>query len=533
VKPRLAPGWAYALVAASATLPFLPVLWAWFGADDFAFVYIIRQVPAFGAFLWRDFVENFSNTAFYRPLGLLGLYADLRFGGGAAWLPHLSNLVLHTLTAIGVFRLARVLAPRGAGVVPALVAAAAFAASPRRVEAVGWISCRPDLLATCATVWAANFAARARAAGAVATWGLALLSKESSAAMPAAFVVASPEPAQGWRLRTMLARVLPYAMLAIVYLVVRRVLVGAWIGGYGTAQHTPHLGDLDNFLKYLAYSVLPPLEPLSHAVRDPLVRWITGALVLGGCAFAGWSAFRGRAEPAMRTGVVWFLCAVAPVLSLDVSLTSPLNDRLLYLPSVGIALALSSLPWLRRSSIAAALAAAIGAGAVMTYEMSTRWRDAGVVTAQWLRGVGAISRSLPTSCAVWIVAAPDSLGGSYALRSGWRFGLHMLDSSREPADVRQVTLYLQRVIGVVPVIVTDEGGGVLRIASAGRDPEVIHGWTAGAPGLEMIETTTVGDRLGRTPYARLRLTAPGVVVGPSPTGPVVLGYVGEACRSGG
>ncbi|MBL8143530.1 MAG: hypothetical protein JNM38_20625 [Acidobacteria bacterium] len=529
---RPAPRWAWAAVAGAASLPFLPVLWAWFGADDFAFIYIIRLVPEFGAFLWRDFVENFSNTAFYRPLGMLGLYLDLRLGGGEAWLPHLSNLIVHVATAVGVFRLALLLAPRGSSFVPALIGAAAFAASPRRVEAVAWVSCRPDLLATCFTVWAANFAASGRARSSVATWGLALLGKESTAAMPLALASSSMRPDAAWHVPTLVRRLVPYAMLAVAYLAIRRVLVGSWIGGYGTAQHTPTVGDLDNVAKYFAYSLLPPLESLSHAIREPLVRGATGAAVLAGCGVAALFAFRARHAPAVRVGAIWFACAVLPVLSLAVSLTSPLNDRLLYLPSVGVALVVSGFAWLARPAVAALAAVLIAAGGIVTAEMSNRWREAGPVTERWLRGVAEISRPLPASCAVWITAAPDSLGGAYVLRSGWRFALHMLDSSREPADIRQVTLYLQQDPDVVPVVVRMTGPGEVEVASAGPTPEVIHGWTAGTPGLEMLETTTVGDRFGRTPFARLRLTEPGVIVGPSPTGPVVLGQVGEACRPG-
>ena len=58
--------------------------------------------------------------------------------------------------------------------------------------------------------------------------------------------------------------------------------------------------------------------------------------------WAGW--FSLRAQQGARFGFAWVLAAVLPVASLMPSLTSTMNDRLMYAPSIGFAIALAT--WL-------------------------------------------------------------------------------------------------------------------------------------------------------------------------------------------
>ncbi len=130
------------------------------------------------------------NSGLYRPL----VIASFRLGWGlspAAWSFHLTNVALHSLCVLLCLWLARRL---GAGLPAAALGAAAFAVFPPNIEAVAWISGRPDLL-LCLGLGLALIAALrghgwpwpGQAALMAAGLGVALLSKEL--AVPAAGVL--------------------------------------------------------------------------------------------------------------------------------------------------------------------------------------------------------------------------------------------------------------------------------------------------------------------------------------------------------
>ena len=81
VEQWLSKAWiARAVVASAATVPFLPLLTAWYGADDFYLVERLTTGIAPGTSIaWAIFVDNLGTSGgFYRPLALLSLFVDLR-----------------------------------------------------------------------------------------------------------------------------------------------------------------------------------------------------------------------------------------------------------------------------------------------------------------------------------------------------------------------------------------------------------------------------------------------------------------------
>jgi protein O-mannosyl-transferase len=78
----------------------------------------------------------------YRPLVTASLRAE-RAASSAPWIFHLDNLLLHVACTLLVLLLGRRLGARRTW---AVLGAALFAASPVTIEAVAWISGRPDLL---------------------------------------------------------------------------------------------------------------------------------------------------------------------------------------------------------------------------------------------------------------------------------------------------------------------------------------------------------------------------------------------------
>ena len=139
----------------------------------FAVLWLVAAVYApvlEGVFVWDDhalvetnvrmqkgsvaqfFVERFwsvdpmtdGRPAYYRPLTVLSLRADVERGGLDPAGFHETNLALHLLATVALVLAAMRL---GASGFPSVVAAGLWALLPRSSESVAWVSGRTDLLA--------------------------------------------------------------------------------------------------------------------------------------------------------------------------------------------------------------------------------------------------------------------------------------------------------------------------------------------------------------------------------------------------
>lgn len=212
----LTPRRATAIVVIVSALVYLPVLWTGFVGDDY---FILVRLQTLGG-LSRP-LEYFRTGFFeyYRPFGFLSHALDWNIWGRTAAGYHLTSLLLHAASAVLVFVLAR----RLMSTVGAFVAALLFAWHPAAHEAVYWMAARFDLLATVltlATVLLATSERSSTRALAIATYALALLSKESALACPV--IVLGYEALirrSSWR--AALERVAPLAISMVIYLALR------------------------------------------------------------------------------------------------------------------------------------------------------------------------------------------------------------------------------------------------------------------------------------------------------------------------
>ncbi|MBM3855149.1 MAG: hypothetical protein FJ399_18680, partial [Verrucomicrobia bacterium] len=153
-QPGPLPRWLLPLVLATAALAFVPALGVGFLGDDFVYVARFRELP------WADapglFLRDWSGGVWgqplkeLRPFAALSLMIDGRLWGGHVAGYRIVNLALHLAATALVVRLAwRFAAGRAQA---ALVAGLVFAVHPAHVEAVTWITGRPDLLGTVAAL---------------------------------------------------------------------------------------------------------------------------------------------------------------------------------------------------------------------------------------------------------------------------------------------------------------------------------------------------------------------------------------------
>ena len=336
------------LVIALAVLASLgAALWGGFAWDDRPLIVenrLIKDPAEVGTILtsgfWQAGDRHDRFRSFFRPLVTLTYALDYAVWGLRPFGFHLTNLALHFLCALLVFRLAR---SEGLAQTSALAGAVLFAVHPVHVESVAWISGRTDLLCGVFVLCAFLLRRRQRALS-LACFALGLLSKEAAAALPVLIFGDRwlGDPARRGRLRRSLAAAAPYLGILILYLGARRLALGS---GTDPLYHLDPEAWIATVLfvlaRYATLLLLPVrLDPhYPYAARqglaDPVV--VLSALIVLPVLWAGIALWRRRSRTAFWLG--WIIVGLLPViLSFGSFGDILLADRFLYIPSVGFAL---------------------------------------------------------------------------------------------------------------------------------------------------------------------------------------------------
>ncbi|HEX6589363.1 MAG TPA: tetratricopeptide repeat protein [Longimicrobiales bacterium] len=363
----------------------------------------------------------------YRPLPITLYNLQWALGGGAPWVFHAVNVLLHALVSVLVLQLGRRLAP-----LPyAAAGAAVFAVHPVHTEAVANVVGQAELLAALFGLLACIAVLKRdvwrpwlRIAVVTACYVAALASKEHAlmlpallalllAAVPAAGVGGQAHVgARGWGrvLRDWLADWRLFGVLALVavaYLGVRsQVLASAlsveapWVPfETETATRLRTALRLWNEYARLLFFPVDLASDYSPAVILPSVetslRVVTGGLLLGSVLTIALSLPR---YPRAGLCAAWFLVSILPTSHLILLAPVVLAERALYLPSValawGIAVALPTVvrrlraEGVRRSVrvVAAATAViALVALGVRTWMRNPDWKSSRAVNDALLR----------------------------------------------------------------------------------------------------------------------------------------------------
>lgn len=429
--------YALALLCIALSLAvYAPALTAFFQGDDFDLLLLIRDAGPFGSFSYH--------SSFFRPLISLSLYLNGKISGLSPFGFHATNLIVHGLSAFFIYRIGCLLFANHR---LAFLSGILFLILPAHVEAVFWISGRTDVFASCgalASFWCyleySRNHQRRWIVPSVILFGAALLCKEAVVTLP--FIILIHE----WftsTIRRLSASPL-FIGTVVFYVIVRRLILGVWIGGYGASVHTsPSLSTLIRGLILYPLRAFFPHVPGEYLPVSGLISSI-GVILRQGTSnlaaifllltigivaifsifyiakglFKIWqtrnSQFR---NPSLLVFLgTCFAVSLLPILSLSsaISLTDSEGGRLLYFPSA------FSVLWTvafvhrvarRQRTVFAALGLLYGVSLVHTNQT---WKQASNVAAQLLRQSLAQTPDRP----MILINKPDNLAGAYVFRNG-------------------------------------------------------------------------------------------------------------------
>lgn len=436
---------------------------------------------------------------FYRPLQMFTYAADYRMWGLNPAGYHLTNVIAHCAVAVSFFWLLTLL---GGNLNASLIAALVFAVHPVNTEAVAYISGRADLLAAFFMIVGFIFYIRGIRQNnysfslllSPAMYMCALLSKESSIvflALMAAFHLFFRERIRG----------LPVVCFAIVtcgYLLLRVPVWGAvfaqqQVTAYTIAARLPLF--LSALWKYLGI-VFVPLQ--LHYEYGPGSYTLWEAPVIGGMACIGSACaymLSNRKKAAAAFGLAWFFITLLPVSNLIPANESYMMEHWLYVPLMGLAMAVGAIGWLHlpffgherddakkggvpKRILSAAVVVILG---VLTVRQNRFWKDDITLYQRALQYSPASHRVLNNLCIAYyehgrykeaIEAGKAALqvfpGSSYAL-------INLANAYRNDGDIEEAGRLYRKALSVSP----DLSGTIylnlgLLYMSAGDIPQAIE-----------------------------------------------------------
>lgn len=343
--------WAGIIGAALAWLFTLPV---YFIGDDFTHLGTSESLS------WSTILETFitgENGTFLRPVGYLSIFLDHMIWGFDPIGYHITNLLIHFSSVLGSFFLLREL---GLSKYRSLMAAGLFAAMPIQVEAVTWMGARFDLLALSLSLWSAVCYFVSRRSGNVVLYiaslflfVLAVLSKESAYILPCLILAA-----EFLISRSINWRVAIYFALAALLAVYRWMVLGG-VGGYSTnGQESFRDIKLKTLEGLLLRGPAQLLFGLNWSQPPNIVLILLCSLTIGSILLTAILCCRTSAQDRkfVLFGLAWMFLAMLPVHFLLLVRADINSSRVLYMPSIGMAIVLSQLvanvgPTFRRNAL--------------------------------------------------------------------------------------------------------------------------------------------------------------------------------------
>lgn len=470
--------------------------------------------------LQRDLTSSWLGTTFvrfYRPVSTFVLALEVKVLGLDAGALHRVQLAWHLLNVLLVFVLTRRMFARLDFRMPALTAlcvAAGFGTWPLLPNAVSFVASISTLLhATCFLI-AVDGWLRFQDGGGRAWLGVSLVAflvglgaYEGAVVLPlalGAWTLFQPAPATGPSRCDRLVRAgLLFGVPLLGYFVLRQVLLGDWIGGYGSGL----LGDksrgggvLGDPLHSLALLLRPQFLRTSVESTDLLFCLAGYALPLFlflVCAVSGRRALAGTGLFAL----CWILICAAPYVSQPLI---PSTGRYWYLACLGPlwAVMLAAGALVGRGRAAPALHCLLGAGLLwqnlpLLAEQVDLYREAGDISGRIHEQMEEVAGEVSAGTPVFVGNVPTFVRDAEHLPVAPVYWYGLRDSANPPFSARPLNVYPLPLLrqGVPPSL-------------AVSDPEVlVYGWHPVKKELERKDAAATLERL-ETLGSRLEVLEP-------------------------
>jgi hypothetical protein len=376
-------------IALSALVAYAAAPWNGWAIDDVVIaahplLQSVRTLPAAMVSPWW-----YPTQHLYRPLTTGSIGLELLLGGGAPWLPHAVNVVLHAVASVLVARLCRRWLPATASIVAGLY----FALLPAHGEAVATLAARAELLAAVALLAMllvitsdATPTPRTRLLVALAS-AAALASKEGGVAAPILAVGAAwAYPAA----RPHTRRWATAALAGTLVMLLARIGVLGELGGdvphalFRTLSAAERIPVALSLLPITAGMLFLPMRPaindappLALVLAPSPARVVVGAILVMVALAA--LVLHLRRPSVWTLGMLIISATAAPTANLLFATGVVLSGRSVYAPSMGAALLVgAALAWLlatrlRRVALIAS-ACYLGTCAVLTWNEVLVWR---------------------------------------------------------------------------------------------------------------------------------------------------------------
>jgi Flp pilus assembly protein TadD len=308
---------------------------------------------------WAFTTFHFNN---WHPLTWLSYMLDVQIFGPSPGALHLVNVVLHVVNALLVFFiLDRMTGARGRSA----FAAALFALHPLRVESVAWIAERKDLLSTAFGLLAIaawrRYALRpgaGRYALVIACFAMSLMAKPMLVTLPFVLLLLDAWPLQrlppwssdaagdgaappvGWG--RALTEKLPLLMLSAASSVATVIAQGDAVRGLDLGLGARIANAFVSYVRYAGKSLWPTGLAILYPHPEggtPAWQVVVAALLLAASLAA--ALYVARRAPEVTVGWLWFLGTLVPVIGLVQVGAQAMADRYTYVPSIGLAIAVS------------------------------------------------------------------------------------------------------------------------------------------------------------------------------------------------
>lgn len=406
-------------------LVYAPILNTTFFSDDFTVLYRLTKI-------------DFNTGSFFRPLSDASIYVDYIFYGTWAYGFHVSNVLIHAATAflcyLAAVELFKLTAPGSAShKFYARICAVLFLVYPFHSEAVVWVVGRGVLLATSFSILSLYFYLKANETGyfllAAFCYFISLFSYESPVLLPV-IIFMIEVLCKKWS-RSSVRALLPFAVAALVYLLIRFMQLGDIAGNHQYFSLSSPLKQLLlNTFRLIERSILPPMHNSLPAIVIVVMVVLSGLLM-----------YFGKLRPAimhkrMLTYVMMYAVSLLPVITVGIDTHDTEGERFLYFPSFFFVLMTVYLLYVvfEKSHYAWIPAAVMFVYFLFFLEISlSNWVKASSI----VRNITAHPERYHTKGNLYVIDLPDNYRGAFIFRNGFEPAFRL---QKQPLNVEKVVV---------------------------------------------------------------------------------------------